>query len=244
MLYQISRNGQMYGPYTIEDLQRYLASGNILPTDFAKSESMPEWVPVAQILAAGPAGGAPSDPPSMPASRGAEGAGMPYGNGNSGAGTSYEDAPNLHWGLVLLFSLLTGSVFIWIWNLVIAMWLKRVQPNATSLYFYAGASVLALIRVLFWAPHFIHRTFEPGFHTYHNGGVLLGFLGVFIWIVRLIARFSQKASLEEHYNRVEPIGLRLSGPLTFFFGGLYFQAKLNEINAMKQAARYGQPRPY
>ncbi len=40
MHYQISRNGQMYGPYTLEDLQRYLASGNILPTDMAKTEAM------------------------------------------------------------------------------------------------------------------------------------------------------------------------------------------------------------
>jgi hypothetical protein len=33
MHYQISRNGQEYGPYTLEDLQRYLASGNVMPTD-------------------------------------------------------------------------------------------------------------------------------------------------------------------------------------------------------------------
>ena len=47
MTYQVSRNGQMYGPYTLEDLQRYVASGNILPTDMAKSEEMPDWLPVA-----------------------------------------------------------------------------------------------------------------------------------------------------------------------------------------------------
>ena len=50
MTYQVSRNGQMYGPYTLEDLQRYVASGNVLLTDMAKSEEMPDWLPVAQIL--------------------------------------------------------------------------------------------------------------------------------------------------------------------------------------------------
>ena len=50
MHYRISRNGQLYGPYTLEDLERYLASGNILPTDLAKSDEMGEWLPVAQIL--------------------------------------------------------------------------------------------------------------------------------------------------------------------------------------------------
>jgi hypothetical protein len=29
--------------------------------------------------------------------------------------------------------------------------------------------------------------------------------------------------------------------MTFFFGGIYFQYKLNEINQMKQALRYGNP---
>ena len=40
MHYQITRNGQNYGPYTLEDLQRYLASGNVLPTDLCKSDEM------------------------------------------------------------------------------------------------------------------------------------------------------------------------------------------------------------
>ena len=63
MPYQISRNGQMYGPYTLEDLQRYLASGNVLPTDLAKSEEMTEWLPVSQILGTA---GAADTPPQTP----------------------------------------------------------------------------------------------------------------------------------------------------------------------------------
>ena len=50
MPYQVSRNGQTYGPYTLEDLQRYVASGNIASTDLAKSEDMPDWIPVSQII--------------------------------------------------------------------------------------------------------------------------------------------------------------------------------------------------
>ena len=62
MTYQVSRNGQIYGPYTLDDLRRYVGSGNILLTDMAKSEEMPDWVPVAQILSTAAAGtaGAPS----------------------------------------------------------------------------------------------------------------------------------------------------------------------------------------
>ena len=47
-----------------------------------------------------------------------------------------------------------------------------------------------------------------------------------------------KSSLEEHYNTVEPIGLRLNGVMVFFFGGLYIQSQLNKVNEIKQAMRY------
>ena len=49
-MYQVSRNGQFYGPYSLEELERYLGSGNLLPGDVAKSPEMAQWLPVAQIL--------------------------------------------------------------------------------------------------------------------------------------------------------------------------------------------------
>jgi hypothetical protein len=42
MLYHVTRGGQTYGPYTLEDLKKYVASGNVLPTDLAKSDDMPD----------------------------------------------------------------------------------------------------------------------------------------------------------------------------------------------------------
>jgi len=223
MHYQVSRNGQTYGPYTLEDLQRYLASGNVLPTDFAKSEEMADWVTVSQLL------GTEAPPPAAgftapPYSGGGyiEPAYNPAVANNAALAVSpYPDAPNLHWGLVLLLAILTCSLFMFVWNLVVAAWLRRVQPNATSLYYYLGAGVLFVLQLLF-----------------------SGATGVATWVVRLIARYSQRASLEEHFNGPEPVGLRLNPVMTFFFGGLYFQYHLNRINALKQGSRYGAPRPY
>jgi hypothetical protein len=48
--YFISRNDQQYGPYTLADLQRYVASGSIFVSDMARSEGMTEWVPVSQVI--------------------------------------------------------------------------------------------------------------------------------------------------------------------------------------------------
>lgn len=242
MLYQVSRNGQVYGPYTLEDLQRYLASGNVLPTDLAKSEEMTDWVPVSQLLGtqtAAPPAGFPSPSYVDPA----------YGqmamtqNNAMLAVSPYPDAPNLHWGLVLLFSILTCGLFMFIWNLIVAAWLKRVQPNANSLFLYIGATGLLVVQVFEGGMSGAHHAAQPGVHFF-AGNPLGGLLFFGVWVVRLLARYSQRASLEEHFNGPEPVGLRLNPVMTFFFGGLYFQHHLNRINALKQAARFGVGRAY
>ena len=78
-----------------------------------------------------------------------------------------------------------------------------------------------------------------GHHNPHPHQSLLGNqIGLACWVVRLIARFTLRDTLEQHFNGPEPLGLRLNPVMTFFFGGIYFQYKLNEINQMKLALRY------
>ncbi len=48
--YLVQRQGQQFGPYPIELLQRYVAEQRISLTDFAWSQGMPSWVPVSQII--------------------------------------------------------------------------------------------------------------------------------------------------------------------------------------------------
>ncbi len=50
MKYYIQRQLSEYGPYTLADLQRYVAQGSILMTDLARSEGMTDWVPVSQVI--------------------------------------------------------------------------------------------------------------------------------------------------------------------------------------------------
>ena len=65
-----------------------------------------------------------------------------------------------------------------------------------------------------------------------------GLIGVIAWVVRLVARYSLRGTLEQHYNGPEPLGVRIDPVLTFFFGGIYFQYKLNQVNEIKQSLRY------
>lgn len=219
MTYQVSRNGQLYGPYTLEDLQRYVDSGNVLPSDMAKSEEMPEWVSVAQLLGM-PAVAAPvyAAPVAYTAPMGA----------------GYPDPPNLNWGLELLLGFLTFGLFVVVWNLIIAAWSKRVQPASKALMYYIIATVLIVMNFGSSWGVFIAISHH---HQYHRN-LLGGLISLVCWVIRLVARFTLRDTLEQHFNGPEPLGLRLSAVLTFFFGGIYIQYKLNEVNQLKQAIRY------
>jgi hypothetical protein len=247
MHYQISRNGQTYGPYTLEDLARYLASGNVLPTDLAKNEDMADWVPVSQILSgaapsaafstpgyADPAAGALYTPPEA------------YGQPNPAlAASPYADPPNLHWGLYLLFAIITCTLFSKVFTLIQAAWLRRVQPDSNGLFFYAGLYALWIFNLVvgFGATAAImsHTHSAMYLGPYAVGR---GLLTLLYFTLLIVTRFIMSASMEKHFNGPEPIGLQLNPVMTFFFGGVYFQAQINRIMEMKQAARYGAGRTY
>jgi hypothetical protein len=202
--YFISRDGQQYGPYTLADLQRYAASGEVSLADLATSEGMTEPVPVAQII-----GTIAAAPPAT--------AGAPISLSDM-----YPDPPNLHWGLVLLFSILTCGLFLIAWEIVQAAWLKRVNPTSGAIYIYCGALVF-----------FIGIVVEAALSQ--SNAMMLFRFGYSV--IALIARFSFRRSMEDHYNGPEPMGLSLSGVMTFFFGGLYFQYHINDIVRRKAADR-------
>jgi hypothetical protein len=246
MNYHITRGDQSYGPYTLADLQRYVASGHVLPSDLARSEEMTEWVPVSQIL--NPAGLPPAfEPP--PAFGGGAPPASPYQSGYAqtpgypsqapgyapGAlPSAFEDPPNLNWGLVLLFDFLTCGVFQLVWNFILSAWMKRVQPASQAIIYYAVGYGLQLINTGFSIPIFLAAMHHTNL-SHHYGLNLLSFVA---WVIRIFARFNMKSSLEEHFNTVEPLGLRLNGVMVFFFGGLYLQSQMNRINEIKQAMRY------
>ena len=132
----------------------------------------------------------------------------------------------------------TCGLFVVVWNLVIATWANRVQPSSKALIFYIAATVLIVLHFGgswgIYVSVLHHHPYTPAHHK-----SLKDLLFIASWIVRLIARFTLRDTLEQHFNGPEALGLRLSPFLTFFFGGIYFQYKLNEINQTKQAIRYG-----
>jgi hypothetical protein len=223
MPYQVSRNGQTYGPYTLEDLQRYVASGNIASTDLAKSEEMPDWIPVSQILNIP----APSTIAAQPY--------MPPANYPTSA-IPYPDPPNVPWALDLALWFLTCSIFNKVYILVQAAWLQKIHPISKALMLYVIATVMAVINIFASFSMVAVIMAHPGVIPHRNP--LSSLIGLAYIGIVLGARFAMRSALEEHYNIQEPIGLRLDPVMTFFFGGIYFQYHFNRINEMKRATRY------
>lgn len=231
MPYLVARAGQTYGPYTLEDLQRYVASGNVLLTDLAKSDEMADWLPVAQILnpatAVNNLAGVPVPPPAYapPAA--------PYGQ-PAYAVSPYPDPPNLHWALVLVLAIFSCGLFAVIWDFVQVLWMKRVEPQTRAFPYFITYALLSFIngglsmRASAIAMHEGHRHASP----------LSILMSIAVFVLVILYRFSMRDSLERHFNSAEPLGLQLGPIMTFFFGGLYFQYHFNRLNAIKQAMRY------
>jgi GYF domain 2 len=238
MKYFIQRGINEYGPYTLAELQRYVAQGNILLTDLTRSEGMTEWVPVSQVLGNIP----PAAPAPMPQATGTVYSGpqattAPYA-GTQAYGTAAAPAaagpvpPDFHWALVLLINFFCG-LFRVIWQFVEAAFVKKIRPDSNFLPFLIAGKCLEFgSGVVFYAA--IIATAAAGNREPPPAVFLLPPLGILAGIVVLyVGIFKMRAAIEEYYNTVEPINLRLSKVMTFFFPTFYFQHHFTRIARWK-----------
>jgi hypothetical protein len=235
MNYFIKRDLNEYGPYSLADLQKYVASGNILLTDLCRSEALTDWVPVSQVI-----GNIPVPTPTPQPAPGTvfEGAAQGYGSPagySAPVASQYPPPPSLHWGILVLLGVLTCGIFGWVWAFVQAAWVKKVDPQSKGLLYYGIA--VGLLVLMFAAGFAEGMAGRPGAA---NGGIFLicRLAGAIMWVV---AAFNMRSSIEEHFNSGEPIGLSLNGVMTFFFSVYYFQYHFTRINEMKQRQMMGYP---
>jgi hypothetical protein len=250
MKYYIQRQLSEYGPYTLADLQRYVAQGSILLTDLTRSEGMTEWVAVSQVIGNIPP---PAATPVQPAAPVTAASGTVYG----GTGTVYDGSnaapavygghalsgqvnalvpPDFHWALVLLVNFFCGF-FQWVWLFVEAAFVKKIDRESKGIAFLIGGIVCWVLCffVIGTAGNFSGRREDvPGIVVPF---ILLMLSGL---VLHLIGIFQMRSSIERYYNTVEPINLRLSGVMTFFFNVYYFQYHFTRIANWKRTG-YLQP---
>jgi hypothetical protein len=125
---------------------------------------------------------------------------------------SFPPPPRLHWAL--LFFAMTGSEGLVLWlvpqpfrdllvNVAIAVW-----PIYLCIWI---RKIDSRSLSLYWAL----ASFASGF--------------LFSWLLWIVVIFEVREELLEHYNRREPIGLRLNLVMSLLFSFVYFQYHLNRI---------------
>ena len=151
----------------------------------------------------------------------------------------YPPPPKVHWGVLLaagvVISLLAVIIFpesYWnlasnlavdAWAIYLCLWLHKLDVRFMSIFWCAAYVALQIAVVV---PAAL-QSFSAGL-TVAAG--IIALLSVCMWIVTI---YVIRAELHIHYNVREPIGLYLSGIMTFYFSFLYFQYHLYKIAQLK-----------
>lgn len=122
--------------------------------------------------------------------------------------------PKLHWAVVLVVGIVTFGIFVIIWLFVQAAWVRKVRPQSKAIFYLVG---------------YVAAAFTAGVF---NHELAAGFLQIGAFVLYLIGVFSMRSEIEEYYATLNPVGRSLSGIMTFFFAGIYFQYVFNEIREM------------
>jgi hypothetical protein len=153
----------------------------------------------------------------------------PTGFGNPQMGVLAVDRPKppgLHWGIVVVLGIVTLGIFWIIWLFVEAVWIRKVKPESQALYFLIG-----YVGCAFAAGVFEKSTFGPG--------ILLQLVAFVLYLVGI---FKMRSDIEDYYDTINPVGISLSGAMTFFFNAAYFQYHLRDMreeSEMSMAAAAG-----
>jgi GYF domain 2/Domain of unknown function (DUF4234) len=249
----IAQNGQKSGPFTEEEIRRWVAEGRFGPDTLAWRKGMPEWVPLSSLFPGTPA--APPLPPAPKATASApavfvaedrpgptysydERAPAPSSPGASYA--SHDDyasdkpsrrdlpaPPSLHWGLVLLFSILTLGIFTIVWPFIQANWVKKIDGDSKATTMLVAGLVCLIAGEVISAGN--------------KGAGLGGLLSLAYYVLWYVSYFSMAGSIKRKLADYH-LPVEIGGVTLFFFTTFYLQGQLSWISRWKETGS-SNPKP-
>jgi hypothetical protein len=137
-------------------------------------------------------------------------------------GTLYPLAPRVHWSLLLVALVVAEALAF------------RFTPDAYRNFAIYAVAAAWPIYLCIWI-----RKIDPRASSLYwaIASLVTGFGFLFSWLLWIVVIYELREELLEHYNRREPMNLRLNWFLTFLFSVIYFQFKLNRISKLKEASR-------
>lgn len=224
MKFHVNRDGTGFGPYEESEAQLLYAQGNIAATDLVWHEGMTQWKVAREVFAEPPITPplvSPLASPSQQASAVPGYAGYSSRDESQAVMQAQALPPKLHWGLVVLFSVLTFGIFAVVWMFIQSSWVRKIDPQSKATKYLIGYLLLAVIGGAIGASE------SKGVKGL---GLLLQLLS---YVVFYCAYYAMRRSLLNYYNSVEPIGLKLSNAMTFLFSMLYLQHHMTRIAEWK-----------
>jgi len=137
-------------------------------------------------------------------------------------GSAFPSPPRVHWA-VLLLSIIAAEA--------LAFWL--VPEPYRNFTIYAVAAVWPTYLCI-WT-----RKIESSSTSLYwaIASLVIGVGFLFSWLLWIVVIYELREELNEHYNRREPMNLRLNWFLTLLFSFVYFQFALNRITRAQEATR-------
>lgn len=141
-------------------------------------------------------------------------------------GDGFSSPPRLHWAVLLLLLLSSEALVFWLFP----------GPYRNFAVFVVAAAWPTYLCL--WVRRIDHRASSL---YWAIASLVTGFGFLFSWLLYIVVIFELREELLEHYNRREPMHLRLNFVLTILFSFVYFQYALNKIASAKQTARESIP---
>ncbi len=131
----------------------------------------------------------------------------------------FPSPPRVHWAVLLGVIIAAEAASLWLVPRQYRDFVVNVVTAAWPIY------------LCFWI-----RRIDPRSTSLYwaLASFVTGFL--FSWLLWIVVIFEIREELLDHYNRREPIGLRLNFLLTLLFSFIYFQYALNKITKEKELA--------
>ena len=238
----IAQNGERSGPFSEQDVRRWLTEGRYDAQTLVWRKGMAEWVPLFSLFPERAAPPATPPPPPRPDPA----ASAPSFAATDRPGTTHvldeptsayrepsepsrrmlPTPPSLHWGLVLLFSILTFGIFALVWPFIQANWVRKIDGDSKAMLLLGGGLACGLVGEVMSAGH--------------RASALGGLLTLAYFVLWIVGYFAMAGSIRRTLADYD-LPVEIGGITLFFFNTLYLQGQLSWI-ARWQNTGSSQPR--
>jgi len=137
-------------------------------------------------------------------------------------GSDFPSPPRVHWARLLLALISAEALAFWF------------VPDTYRNFAVYAVAVAWPTYLCIWV-----RKIDPRSSSLYwaIASLVTGYGFLFSWLLWIVVIYELREELLEHYNRREPINLRLNWFLTLLFSFVYFQFALNKISKLKEASR-------